>query len=141
MNLKPHIETSHLILLAEDDIDDQEMLIEAIREQDASVEFLVANTGSKALNLLKNIDESKIPSLILLDYNLPEISGAEILMRLKDIHKYENVVKVVWSTSNSLVYQKKCMELGAFSYIVTPNGIEEVKNIAKTIIELTSKQV
>ncbi len=137
MNSIQHIENNHLILLAEDDIDDQEMLIEAIKQKDDSIKFLVANTGSKALKLLNNIAESTTtPSLILLDYNLPEISGAEILLKIKDIEKYKDVVKVVWSTSNSPVYQKKCMELGAFSYIVKPNGIEEIRSIAKTIIEL-----
>lgn len=137
LNSIQHIENNHLILLAEDDIDDQEMLIEAIKQKDDSIKFLVANTGSKALKLLNNIAESTTtPSLILLDYNLPEISGAEILLKIKDIEKYKDVVKVVWSTSNSPVYQKKCMELGAFSYIVKPNGIEEIRSIAKTIIEL-----
>lgn len=142
MKLNPfqHIQTDHIVLLAEDDLDDQEMLIEAIKEQDPSFQFLVANTGSKALGLLKDLGDSQMPSLILLDYNLPEISGAEILAKLQSMKNYDEIVKVVWSTSNSPVYQKKCLELGACSYIVKPNGIDEIKDVAIRIIELSKKR-
>lgn len=142
MKLNPfqHIQTDHIVLLAEDDLDDQEMLIEAIKEQDPSFQFLVANTGSKALGLLKDLGDSQMPSLILLDYNLPEISGAEILAKLQSMKNYDEIIKVVWSTSNSPVYQKKCLELGACSYIVKPNGIDEIKDVAIRIIELSKKR-
>jgi CheY-like chemotaxis protein len=126
----------HIVFFAEDDLDDEEMLIEMMKEQHSGIQFITANTGSKALNALKNIPQSKLPSLILLDYNLPEMSGAEILAKLKGMRQYDNVVKVVWSTSNSPVYQKKCMELGAHSYIVKPTGIAGIKAIAKELIDI-----
>lgn len=136
-----HIQSDHIVFLAEDDIDDQEMLTELMKEEDGSIEFLTANTGSKALDLLKNFSGKKIPCLIVLDYNLPEMSGAEILARLKDLPEYEKVLKVVWSTSNSPVYKKKCMDLGAYSYIVKPTGIAEIKVIARELVELCTKHV
>ena len=97
--------------------------------------FVTANTGSKALNTLKSI-QGKLPCLILLDYNLPEMSGAEILAKLKEMPQFDSTVKVVWSTSNSPVYKKKCMELGAYSYIVKPTGIAGIRAIAKQLIDI-----
>jgi CheY-like chemotaxis protein len=133
------MKADNIVFLAEDDLDDQEMLIEAMKQQDISLEFIIANTGSKAFDTLKkNRDEKKI-RLIILDYNLPEISGAEILCRLKDQKLFENIPKVVWSTSNSPVYQKKCMEFGAHSYIVKPTGIAGIRSIAKELVDLYSK--
>lgn len=127
------------MFLAEDDLDDQEMLVEAMKQADESVEFLIANTGSKAFDLLKRSAGEKKISLIILDYNLPEMSGAEILSRLMEQQLFIDVPKVVWSTSNSPVYQKKCMEYGAQSYIVKPTGIAGIRSIAKELVELYSK--
>lgn len=141
LNSEPHIKNDHIVLMAEDDLDDQEILVEAIKKQDSSFEFIIANTGSKALEMLFNLPESKKPSLILLDYNLPEFSGADILMKLREMKRYDDVVKVVWSTSNSPVYEKKSLELGAFEYIVKPTGVEQIRDIARKIIELSRKSV
>jgi CheY-like chemotaxis protein len=127
------MEGDHIVFLAEDDLDDEEMLIEMMKAQQAGIKFITANTGSKALEMLKNLPADQLPVLIILDYNLPEMSGAEILARLKELKQYDSVVKVVWSTSNSPVYQKKCMELGAHSYIVKPTGIAGIKAIAKEL--------
>lgn len=129
----------NIVFLAEDDLDDQEMLTEAMKQLDNSVEFIIANTGSKAFELIKKWPEEKKLSLIILDYNLPEMSGAELLSRMKEQNLFENVPKVVWSTSNSPVYQKKCLDAGALSYIVKPTGIAGIRSIAKELIELYSK--
>jgi CheY-like chemotaxis protein len=126
----------HIVFLAEDDLDDEEMLVEVMQEECETVGFVTAHTGSKALEALKNFAPNELPCLVLLDYNLPEMSGAEILARLKDLRQFDKVVKVVWSTSNSPVYQKKCMELGAHSYIVKPTGIAGIREIAKQLLEI-----
>lgn len=131
------MKADHIVFLAEDDLDDEEMLVEMMKEHHPQLEFHTANTGSKAMEILKNLQ--KTPSLIILDYNLPEMSGAEILAKLKDLNKFNNVTKVVWSTSNSPVYQKKCIELGAHSYIVKPTGISGIRSVAKELVELCTK--
>lgn len=130
-----HMITEKVVFLAEDDMDDQEMLIEAVRQHNPSVQFIVASTGSKAWDMLQKNREKKI-CVIVLDFNLPEMSGAEILSRLQEHHLFSDVPKVVWSTSNSPVYQKKCFENGAHSYIVKPTGIAGIRDIAQQLVEL-----
>jgi CheY-like chemotaxis protein len=132
------MKADHIVFLAEDDQDDQEMLIEMMKEHGVSLDFIVASTGSKAFEMLKSLPANNFPSLIILDYNLPEMSGFEILAKLKDLKKFDNITKVVWSTSNSPVYQKKFMECGAHSYIVKPTGIAGIKMIAKQLVELAT---
>lgn len=139
MDTHSHIETNYTVFLAEDDLDDQEMLMDMMREQHPSIRFLTATTGSKTLETLRNIPHNDLPCLIVLDYNLPEMSGAEILEKIKGIEKFDKSIKVVWSTSNSPVYQKKCMDLGAHSYIVKPTGIEGVRTIAKQLVAMCIK--
>lgn len=126
--------------MAEDDLDDQEMLIEALKEQDPGIRFLVTNSGSKALALLERLTDDEAPSVIMLDYNLPEISGAEVLARLREMKRYDKVLKVIWSTSGSPVYRQKCLDLGAHTYLVKPSGIAGIRHIARELMELCSNE-
>ncbi len=134
-----HINNKLTVFLAEDDADDQEMLMEMMKAEDERLTFVTASTGSKAVDILRKMENDQLPCLIILDYNLPEMSGAEILAKLIDEPRYKDTVKIVWSTSNSPIYQKKCMELGAQSYIVKPTGIAGIKAIAKQLVELCLK--
>ncbi len=131
-----HINSRFTVFLAEDDEDDQEMLVEMMKAEDERMHFITATTGSKAVDILKKVPDDQLPCLVVLDYNLPELSGAEILGKLKEDPRYDKTIKVVWSTSNSVVYQKKCMEMGAHTYIVKPTGLAEVKSIAKQLTDL-----
>lgn len=124
------------IFLAEDDIDDQELLIEALTNIDESIEVLVVNNGKKAITFLENLPEQKNPCLIVLDYNLPELNGADILNLINSIERYNPVTKVIWSTSNSPIYQKICTDLGAKAYFVKPTDYIGIEKIAKRMLEL-----
>lgn len=127
---------SNFIFLAEDDIDDQELLIEALTSLDKTVEVYVVNNGKKAVSFLEELPENKNPCLIVLDYNLPELNGADILNRINTIEKLHRVTKVIWSTSNSPVYEKICTELGAKAYFVKPTDFYGIEKIARTMLQL-----
>ena len=124
------------IFLAEDDIDDQELLIEAFSHLDKNIAVKAVNNGRKALSFLESLPAGKVPCLIVLDYNLPELSGAEILERLGKSRRFDDITKVVWSTSNSPVYESVCIELGAKAYMVKPNDISGINRLAKTMLEM-----
>lgn len=124
------------IFLAEDDIDDQELLIEAFSHFDNSIAVKAVNNGKKALSFLERLSEGQTPCLIVLDYNLPELSGAEILQKLNQSKLFEDVTKVVWSTSNSPVYESVCMGLGAKAYLVKPNDISGMNKLAELMLQM-----
>lgn len=124
------------IFLAEDDIDDQELLIEAFAHFDDSISVKVVNNGKKAFSFLESLSAGQTPCLIVLDYNLPELSGAEILQKLNQSKLFEDVTKVVWSTSNSPVYESVCMALGAKAYLVKPNDISGMNKLAELMLQM-----
>ena len=124
------------IFLAEDDIDDQELLIEAFSHFDNSIAVKAFNNGKKALSFLENLPIDETPCLIVLDYNLPELSGAEILEKLNQSKLFEDVTKVVWSTSNSPVYESVCLALGAKTYLVKPNDISGMNKLAELMLQM-----
>lgn len=124
------------IFLAEDDIDDQELLAEAFSQLDNTIVVKAVNNGKKALSFLEQLPHDKNPCLIVLDYNLPELSGAEILDRLNKTEQFKDVTKVVWSTSNSPVYEKICLDLGAKAYLVKPNDISGINRLAQLMLQM-----
>jgi CheY-like chemotaxis protein len=122
------------IFLAEDDIDDQEILIECFRNLTPDIHVRVETNGRKAISTLDALAGKYLPCLIVLDYNLPEVDGSEILKHLKKDSRFDNVPKVVWSTSNSELYSTRSLSLGARAYFVKPVDISGVNMLAREML-------
>lgn len=79
-------------------------------------------------------EDPQLPCLIVLDYNIPEINGAEILEKLQQYHRYATIPKVVWSTSDSHLYRQNSLACGARAYLVKPSSISGIAEIAKEML-------
>jgi CheY-like chemotaxis protein len=123
------------IFLAEDDIDDQELLVEALLQLDTSLQIHVEDSGEKAIDFLQNLDRKQTPCLIILDYNLPKVNGYQILNYLKSQERFHEVKKVVWSTSNSPQYEQSCLKEGALAYLVKPSDLSGIERIAQIMLQ------
>jgi CheY-like chemotaxis protein len=125
------------ILIGEDDLDDQEFLKEIFSSIDESFTYEFVFNGGKLLEYLENAEH--LPCLIVLDYNMPELNGAQILSKLKSNSRYDSIPKIIWSTSSSPTFKEKCLELGANDYVVKPSNVSELKNIARYMLSYCSK--
>lgn len=121
------------ILLVDDDVDDQVLLKEEINKLEPSILVKVFNNGMQVMEYLYKKEE-KLPCLIILDYNMPVITGLEVLQKLAGIPHFRDVPKIVWSTSNSATYQNKCLQTGAFKYIVKANDMRGIEKIALEMV-------
>lgn len=126
------------ILLGEDDPDDEELLVEVFSVIDPSFNLKFVNNGSKLVKTIQSMPDHALPCLIVLDYNMPELNGAEILEVLKSNDRYHKIPKVIWSTSGSDVYKKICLELGACDYLTKPTNIKDLKNTASYLLSFCS---
>ncbi len=126
------------ILLGEDDIDDQEILEEVFASVDSSLKLHFINNGKKLISHLEDMDEDKLPCLIILDYNMPELNGSEILRSLNDIERISDVPKIIWSTSNAPTFKSICLELGARDYLVKPSSINSLEAMVKHMLSYCS---
>lgn len=122
------------ILLGEDDIDDQEILEEIFCSIDKTLNLKFFNNGHKVIQYLENLDEKSLPCLIVLDFNMPELNGADILKVLKENEKLDHIPKVIWSTSDAPTYKQMCFELGARDYLVKPSKISALEDIARHML-------
>lgn len=128
------------ILFGEDDLDEEEFLKEIFFSLDSSFSLHFVNNGRKLIADLEQKPDHLLPSLIVLDYNMPELNGAEILKALKKNNRYDTIPKIVWSTSGSDVYKKQCFDSGAKDYVIKPSNIKELEGIARHLLSFCKEE-
>ena len=86
--------------IVDDDLDDQQFLIEALSKNDPDSQCYSANTGSQAINNLKN-SVVPLPDAIFLDLNMPQLNGKQCLAELKRTSSLKNIPVVIYSTTSN----------------------------------------
>jgi CheY-like chemotaxis protein len=114
------------ILLGEDDADDEELLKELFASVDGAFSLVFVNNGRKLVEYLYKAPDDALPCLIVLDYNMPELNGEEILKELKRNARFAHIPKIIWTTSRSDSYKRRCLDAGADDYIVKPASVNEL---------------
>ena len=90
----------HSIFYADDDEDDIMFLREAFRSYAANVELITAFDGLEALSYLSNLSSvDPSPCLIILDVNMPKMNGKELLKEIRNLHRFEAIPVVLFTTS------------------------------------------
>lgn len=123
-----------LILVADDDWEDIELLEEALLQADPASKVQAFTNGSKILEFLQAAEE--MPCMIILDYNMPEMNGAEVLDKLGHDSRFEKIPKVMWSTSNNEAFVKECMQKGASAYMIKPSTHQQLQEQAKQLLRI-----
>ncbi|MCB9762582.1 MAG: response regulator [Alphaproteobacteria bacterium] len=123
------------LLVAEDDTDDQLLLVEALREADVPHEVNFVPDGAEMLAYLNREGSwsdprsSPRPSLVLLDLNMPRVSGFEVLERRQE-HPTLRVIPVIVMTSSwSERDIARCYSLGANAFITKPVTFDQLVNV------------
>lgn len=113
-------EVPKVVYLVEDDADDQEILIAAIHQINPRITMQIFENGKDFINRLGGDQSSDQPSLIIMDYNMPYYTGAEILKQLNDLHRLKDIPKVIWSTTADRTTRDECISNGASNYYEKP---------------------
>jgi Response regulators consisting of a CheY-like receiver domain and a winged-helix DNA-binding domain len=124
------------ILLGEDDPDDQEMLTEVFSSIDNTFILFFVNNGKEVISALEKLGDDQMPCLIVLDYNMPGLNGADILKEINGNERYRQIPKIVWSTSGSEKFRALCLELGAVDYVIKPSNNHELEKIARYMLSV-----
>jgi CheY-like chemotaxis protein len=128
-----------IIFLADDDPEDQEILIDAITKLDAGVEMHKVDTGKQAVDFLLSCPEDELPCLIILDYSMPVFNAAEVLDHIRHKPVLQTIPKVIWSSSRQPEHVNPCMEKGAMSYFVKPNKMSELTEMVQQMLAICEK--
>ena len=127
------------ILLAEDDAEDRELIIEAWRRDGLINDIRSVKDGEELLDYFRQkgaySDPSSAPrpGLILLDLNMPKIDGRAALKVMKADPELKRIPVVVMTTSNAEEDVYRSYDVGANAYIVKPINFDSMVEIMKTL--------
>lgn len=124
-----------LVFLADDNPGDVFLVREALREHAVECEVDVATDGAEAREYFTRVERAgaRVPDLVLLDLNLPKISGMELLRRIKAIPGCKNTPVLVISSSDSPRDRLESHNLGAYAYIRKASVLDEYMQLGETI--------
>jgi two-component system response regulator len=110
----------------EDNPDDETLALRAFRKNNISNEIVVARDGVEALDYLfaqgqyAERDSRDLPAVVLLDLNLPKVSGLEVLRRIRENEYTRRLPVVILTSSKHEEDLVKSYDLGANSYVRKP---------------------
>ncbi|MGH8687743.1 MAG: response regulator [Burkholderiales bacterium] len=114
------------ILLVEDNPDDEELTLRALRKGNVANEVSVARDGSEALEYLFGTgkyagrDTTQMPTVVLLDLKLPKLGGIDVLKRMRADERTRLIPVVVLTSSSEDEDMLRSYESGANSYVRKP---------------------
>lgn len=111
------------ILLVEDNANDAELTLRALKQRNLANQVFVCRDGAEAINFFAE-STSPVPKVVLLDLKLPKVDGLEVLRRLKGNTRTKSIPVVVLTSSREEPDIERAYELGANSYIVKPVDFE-----------------
>ncbi len=130
-----------IILVAEDDEDHFLLIREAIEAAKKEIEIKWVKDGEELLRYLNHEGEylssesSPLPSLILLDLNMPRKDGREALYEIKSSEKLKAIPVIVLTTSKNAEDIHECYARGANAFLRKPSRYQEFIDLMKVMIE------
>lgn len=106
-----------IVYIIDDDSDDQDFLIGALKDLDSSIACFTAKNGEEGLQKLETA-AIPFPSLIFLDLKMPRVNGRQVLFELKNDPEYRNIPVIIYSTSSNEKDRAELKSLGAIDYLV-----------------------
>jgi two-component system, chemotaxis family, response regulator Rcp1 len=128
-----------LVLVIEDNVSDVFLLERALNKQDLRIELLHLADGDQALAFIRRtgvFSDMPIPSLILMDLNLPRHNGEDILREIRGAGHLSGIPVCAWSSSQSQQDQAVLTELGVVRFVTKPLGLDQFMEIGKIIKDL-----
>lgn len=114
------------ILLVEDNPQDAELTIRALKKNNLANQLVHVKDGAEALDYLfargkyEGRDAKNMPKVVLLDLKLPKLNGLEVLRTIKEDENLFTIPVVIVTSSSEDPDMKTAYELGANSYVVKP---------------------
>ena len=122
------------ILLVEDNSDDEQLTLRAMRQSEAPNIIRVARDGAEAIELLFGPTAGRRqPDLVLLDLKLPKVSGLEVLQRIRSEPSTRTLPVVILTSSDEERDIVESYNLGENSYIRKPVDFDEFIDAVKQL--------
>lgn len=123
------------ILIAEDDEDDAETVKEAFEKHFSFYKVDMVKNGEELLRFLHE-NKSKLPDVILSDFNMPLKNGYEALLEISRDDELGSIPVFIYSTTLNPSYVEQCKAIGAKDFFVKPYNLNHFNLIPEKITTL-----
>ena len=120
------------LVFVDDDPDDRELIRDGLSAL-AADEFLVLDSGKSFFAYLTPLKTADLPEAVVLDLNMPEIGGMDILKQLKSTEAYQKIPVYILTTSSRSDIKDTCIKEGAAGYYTKPSSIVELNTLLNEI--------
>lgn len=128
------------ILMVDDDPEDQQIINDTFTDLGYQGIVHFEENGEKAISYLEERhSRNDIPSLVVLDLNMPKMNGRQVLHYLKNHLSFKHIRVIIYSTSLNPIERDQCMTLGAHSYVIKPITYIQSVDTAKLFYDLCNE--
>jgi len=112
------------VVLAEDDADDRIFFQNFLRDRKDLVILETVENGSELIEHFESIVDDMLPNLIILDQNMPKLTGIQTLSLLKKNKRYVHIPVLIYSTYANKALVESCLATGASLVLTKPSDKE-----------------
>jgi CheY-like chemotaxis protein len=127
------------ILLIEDAEPDVFLVREALKEAGLDFELRILDDGEKAVEYFDRLDANAAdpsPDVVLLDLNLPKVSGDQVLERLRRSPRCTRLPVIVVTSSDTPADKMRAARLGATRYFRKPSALDQFMQLGRLVRDL-----
>jgi CheY-like chemotaxis protein len=107
------------LLFVEDDPDDIDLLTKSLQANSID-DFLILDSGARALAYLDALADGELPHLLVVDLNMPGMSGYDLIRKLKAEPRYQAIPVIILTTSQRSALIEEALQQGASAYFHKP---------------------
>lgn len=122
-------------MYVDDDAEDREFLSLMLSDAGPDVKVQLVENGLKALDYLNSVKDSGLPSLIVLDLNMPFLNGHETFQRIRTDEALHDVPVIIFSSSERPIDKRSFNELG-IEFFTKPDCVDQFEKIARHMVSV-----
>ena len=122
------------ILLVDDDSDDRQIFEEILRDIDPESIMESAENGLEMVAFLNKTEDEDLPGMIIIDQNMPKMTGKESLIFLKENPRYRSIPTIIYSTYQIRDFYRECLELGAQDVVAKPDTMQSYRDMIEQFL-------
>src|SRR4051794_24339735 len=129
----------NIIYIVDDDPDDRQLILDAFLENEAKLDYIFIENGIQLMKTLQATAPEDLPSLILLDLNMPGMLGLHALKEIRSDKHFSHIPTIILTTSTFAQDETSSYKLGASCFLHNPSSYNELLEVTAAVIRLWFK--
>lgn len=132
-------DNGEMVLVVEDNPADAYLIGEALAQEQLATGLKIIRDGEKAVEFFDLVDADPsvpCPAVVLLDLNLPKVSGEEVLKRIRLSPRCAQTKVLIVSSSNAPSDRELAISFGATDYFRKPSSLDQFMELGPKVREL-----